>query len=444
MFNHSRVLLLTGLFLAASGGCERKQAPAPTTEVPVIPVSHPRSGEVTDYVEFTGRTDAVQSVDIRARVTGYLVRMPFREGSEVRGDDRMADAVRLLGMMAVPMGQGAFLAAAALSPGQGQEGSLLFEIDPRPYQAQYDQAKSQVNLNEASLQLARTTLERDRAIASTVRGGVSQQQLDQDQAAVDEAIARVKAFQASTELYKLNLSYTRVTSPIDGQVSRYYLTAGNVVIQDSTLLTTVVSLDPMYAYFDMDDATYMRIKKAIDEGTIQRPQDGVLPVRMALPGEDDYLHEGRINFVNNQLNPTTGSISMRGIFANPKSARGIRRMSPGMFVRIWLPIGQPHEELLVIDRAIQSDQGQKYVYVLDADNKVQTRKISTGALQANGLRVVRGEKPGEGVKPDDWVVVGALQQVRPRMEVQPERLKAMPALNQPVEGEAPKAAEPKK
>src|SRR5262249_4364153 len=152
----------------------------------------------------------------------------------------------------------------------------------------------------------------------------------------------VKAFEASTELYKLNLGYTRVTSPIDGQVSRYYLTAGNVVTQDQTLLTTVVSLDPMYAYFDMDDATLLRIRRAVIEGRIQPPADGVFKVRMALPGEDGFPHEGRIDFVNNQLNPTTGSISVRGLFANPKLAGGVRLMSPGMFVQIRLPIGQPH------------------------------------------------------------------------------------------------------
>jgi multidrug efflux system membrane fusion protein len=199
-----------------------------------------------------------------------------------------------------------------------KKGDLLFEIDPRPYQAQLDQAESQVRLNEASLRLAQTTLARDQAVASAVPGGVSQQQLDQDQAAVLEAEARVKAYQASTEVYRLNLEFTRVTSPIDGQVSRYYLTKGNLVNQDQTLLTTVVSLDPMYAYFDVDETTVLRVRRAINEGKIQRYQQGKIPVLMGLQGTEGYPHEGTLNFVNNQVNPTTGSISVRAVFANPR------------------------------------------------------------------------------------------------------------------------------
>jgi multidrug efflux system membrane fusion protein len=372
---------------------------------------------VTDYVEYTGRTDAVKAVDIRARATGFLVKMPFKEGAEVKAGD------------------------------------LLFQLDPRPYQAQHDQAQSQVTLNDASLKLARTTLDRDQAIAAKVPGGVSQQQLDQDRAALDEAEARVKASQESVKIYKLNLEYTRVVSPIDGQVSRYYLTEGNLVNQDQTLLTTVVSLDPMYVYFDLDEPTLLRIRRAINEGRIQRPQDGVFHVLMGMQGEEGFPHRGTINFVNNQVNPTTGSISVRGVFTNPRlptvstaagflmqqtpaalaayagyfstSPGGVRLLSPGMFVRIRLPIGQPHKGVLVVDRAISSDQGLKYVYVLDADNKVQYRRVTTGPLQDDGLRVIT-----EGLKPDEWVVVGGLQQVRPRMEIQPDKV-AMPYPGRP-------------
>src|SRR5436190_371306 len=260
-------LLLSCSALAALSGCQRNQAAAPTAEVPAIPVSRPVGREVTDYVDFTGQTDAVQAVDVRARVTGYLVKMPFKEGAEVK------------------------------------EGDLLFEIDPRPYQAQLNQAESQVSLNEASLRLAQKTYDRDRAIAANAPGAVSPQQLDQDQAAVDEAAARVKAARHSTEVYKLNLEFTKVTSPIAGKVSRYYLTRGNLVTQDQTLLTTVVSLDPMYAYFDMDETTLLRVRRAVNDGTIKRYQQGQVPVFMGLPGEDAFPHKGTINFVNNQVNP---------------------------------------------------------------------------------------------------------------------------------------------
>jgi multidrug efflux system membrane fusion protein len=382
---------ILALWLLATGvltGCAPKPAPASaSSNVPALPVSQPVQREVTDYVDFTGRTDAVETVSIRARVTGYLVQIPFKEGAEVK------------------------------------KGDLLFEIDPRPYQAQLDQAEGQVELNEASLKLARTTYERDRAIAQSVAGGVSRQQLDQDLAAVDEAAARLKAAKASTEVYKLNLEFTRVTSPIDGMVSRYYYTRGNLVNQDQTLLTTVVSLDPIYAYFDMDEPTLLRIRRAVNEGRIKRVKDrSEIPIYMGLPGEDGYPHRGSLNFVNNVINPSTGSVSVRGKFDNPKPENGTRLLMPGMFVRIRLPIGQPHPALLVIDRALSSDQGLKYLYVLDADNKVQYRRVTTGPLQEDGLRVIE-----DGLKPGEWVVVGGLQQVRPRMQIQPDRT-PMPSL----------------
>ena len=182
-----------------------------------------RGGEVTDYIDFTGRTQAVYSVNVVARVTGYLVEEPFQEGSDVKAGD------------------------------------LLFEVDPRPYQAQYDQAVAQVNLYKAQLKLSQVTLARDEQLLHNTPGAVSAQQVDQDRAAVDQADAQVKAAQASLEVYKLNLDFCKVTSPIDGQVSRYYLTRGNLVTQDQTLLTTVVSLDPMYAYVDVDSPTILRV-----------------------------------------------------------------------------------------------------------------------------------------------------------------------------------------
>lgn len=369
-------------------GCGRQTPQAAAPPPPVVPVSQLIQREVTEYVDFTGRTEAVQLVDIRPRVTGYLVKMPFREGSEVK------------------------------------QGDLLFEIDPRPYQAQYDQAESQVKLYEAQLKLANATLQRGLTVSKTP-GAISKQELDQDQAAVEEAEARLKAFRSSLAVYKLNLEFTTVLSPISGQVSRYYLTVGNLVNQDQTLLTTIVSLDPIYAYFDIDEPTVLRVRKAINEGTVKSYHEGAFPVFMRLQGEEGYHHEGTLNFVNNQVNPATGSILVRGIFPNPIPAAGkTRLLSPGMFVRVRLPIGQPHSALMVIDRAIASDQGLKYVYVLTADNKIEYRRVTTGALQDDGMRVIT-----TGLKPTDWVAVGGLQLLRPRLQVKPERI-AMPSLAQ--------------
>jgi multidrug efflux system membrane fusion protein len=382
------ILALATLALIVEGGCLRSPSQVAPAEPPALPVSHPVQRQITDYVNFTGRTDAVESVDIRPRVTGYLVQMPFKEGSEVN------------------------------------KGDFLFEIDPAPYQAQLDQAESQVALNQASLKLAQTTYARDLPLAA--KGAVTQQELDQDKAAMDEADARLKATQASLKVYKLNLGFTRVVAPISGQVSRYYLTKGNLVNQDQTLLTTVVSLDPIHAYFDMDEATLLQLRRARNAGLIQPNPDGLFPVYVGLQGEEGYPHQGTVNFVNNQVNAATGSITLRGELPNPKPEGGVRLLSPGMFVRVHLPIGQPHKALLVIDRAIGSEQGQKFVYVVDADHKIQYRRVSTGALQEDGLRVIT-----KGLNADDWILVGGIQQVRTQMQIQPEP-REMPVLVPPA------------
>jgi multidrug efflux system membrane fusion protein len=407
--------------LAATPGCQRGSSKVTAPEPPAVPVAHPVQRDVTDFVDFTGRTDAVQSVNIVARVTGFLVQMPFREGSLVKAGD------------------------------------LLFEIDPRPYQAQLDQAQSQVTLAQAQLDLAESTLGRYKALKKDTPGAVSDQAIDQYQAAVAEARARVFANKKSMEVYQLNKEFTRVVSPIDGQVGRYYLTTGNLVNQDQTLLTTVVSLDPMYAYFEVDERTMLRVRKAINEGKV-KPYGGihaspeqslkqflaaqalftpgaaasmapgvtaayglsaleltVVPVSMALQGEDRYEHQGMINFANNAVNPATGSMTVRGVFANPLPKNGVRLLTPGMYVRIRLPIGKPQPALLVIDRAIQSDQGQRYVYVIDSEGKAQQRPITIGALQEDGLRVIT-----KGLEKSDRVIVGTLQQIQPRMKVRTE------------------------
>jgi multidrug efflux system membrane fusion protein len=391
--------------------------------VPAIPVSKPVVRQVTDYVDFTGRTDPVEAVDIRARVTGFLVKAPFREGQEVRGDDRLRGGVRVAGMLATPLGPGPLLTAAGLYPGACQPGDLLFEVDPKPYKAQLDYANTQIALNKESLKLAQSILDADEDINARTPGAISRLQINRERAAVEEAKARVKGSESNTEVYELNLGYTKVTSPIDGQVSRYYLTLGNIVLQDQTLLTTVVSLDPIYVYFDMDEPTLQRLRRAVNEGRIQRPENGVYQLFMGLQTEEGYPHEGTINFVNNQVNPATGSISVRGVFPNPKPPGGVRLLSPGMFVRVRMPIGTPHQATLVRDQFIMSDQGEKYVYVVkEGDDKVQQRKVTTGALQPDGLRVII-----RGLEEGDLVVTGALQQVRPKMQIKPEP-REMPTL----------------
>lgn len=418
------ILLLACSILVVVWGCQGEQSGNTSDKnPPAVPVALPVEREVTPFEEFNGRLNAVEMVDLKARVTGFVTKLPFREGSEVH------------------------------------KGDLLFEVDPSPYQAQLDNALAQVKLNDASLKLAKTTYERDLAAGTAT----APQQLDQDKATVEEAQERLNASKASSEVYKLNLQFCRVTSPIDGQVSRYYLTKGNLVNQDQTLLSTVVSLDPMYAYFDMDEPTYLRIVKAQQDGQISQLTDGGLLVAMGLQNETNYPHVGEFNFVNNQINSGTGSVSVRGVFANPPLSkdlpmtaatmtavlaspfnqgpwlafapmaanRGVRLLKAGMFVKIRLPMGRPSKQLLVIDRAILQDQGLKYVYVVDDENKVQYRRVTTRSLEPDGLRVVEPYEvtsSGEvGIKPTDRIVVGGLQQVRPKTAITPE-MREMPTL----------------
>jgi multidrug efflux system membrane fusion protein len=378
-------------FVLAAGpitGCEQHPQSTPSEELPGVPVSRPIQRKVTNYVYYTGRTDAVQAVGIRPRVTGYLVKMPFKEGSEVK------------------------------------KGDLLFEIDPRPYQAQLDQAQGQVRLAEARLKLAVANNARAKELSKTP-GAISQRELDAYQAAQEEANAQVTVAKSNLETYRLNLDFTRIDAPIDGMVSRYYLTLGNLANQDQTLLTTLMSLDPMYAYFDMDENTLSQVTRAIDPKVSSQ-----VPIDLGLPGEEGYPHRGYFNFMDNAVNPSTGTISVRGIYPNPKPTSGARRLKPGMFARIRLTIGQPHDALLVIDRAVGSDQGITFVYVLDKDDQVQYRRVTTGPLEDDGLRVI-----DKGLNLSDRVVVGAVQQVRPKMKVEPDET-PMPTL---ASGSAPAA-----
>ena len=400
--------------LTAAAGCQPSQGPAASAEVaPPIAVSQPVQREVLNYEDFTGQTDAVQVVDVRARVTGYLDETLFREGSEVH------------------------------------KGDLLFVIDPRPYQAQLDQAQAQVVSNEAAYKYANLVYKSDQAAPSAV----SREQMSQDFAAVEKAEAQTKAAVASTEVYKLNMEFTQVKAPITGQVSRYYITPGNLVNQDQTLLTTVVSLDPMYAYFDMDEPTLLNIRRAIQEGRIKLPERrrhagphgparrGRLSPRgrhrlLQQPGQ--LRHRQHLRARRLPQPPAAGRRSagdcgrrrnvrpakphrvgvIRGRVGAPvgRPALDARLLSPGMFVRIRLPIGHRTRPCWSSIGPSSRTRGRS----TSTSSMPRTRSniasvITTGALQADGLRVIR-----DGLKADDWVVVGALQQVRPNMQIQPE------------------------
>jgi multidrug efflux system membrane fusion protein len=293
-----------------------------------------------------------------------------------------------------------------------KKGDLLFEIDPRPYQAQLDQAESQVRLAEASLKLARATFERDRKLAQATPGSVSPQQLEQDRAALEEAEARLKAAQAGAEVHKLNLDFTKITAPIDGRAGRYLQTPGNLVNQDQTVLTTLVSLDPMYVLFDMDERSLLRHSRLAREDRGKPPGEGRLPALVGLADEEGFPHQGTVNFVDNRVDPVTGTIRVRVVLANAGPGRVLR---PGLFARVRLPLGPPHKALLVPDAAVGTDEGQKFLYVVNDKDQVVSRRVTVGALH-DGLRVVE-----EGLRPGERVIIGRVNKVRPGMTVKPRQ-----------------------
>jgi RND family efflux transporter MFP subunit len=371
-----------GLVPGGLAGCGHAEGTGDETRRPAVKVSAAVVRQVTDYEDFTGRTDAVDSVEVRARVSGYLDAVLFTPGKEVK------------------------------------KGQPLFKIDPRPYKAALDQAEGQVAYNEARLKRLNRDYQRNRPLAGT--GAISHQEFDIIVGNKEEAEGSLVAARASVESNKLNLKFTDITSPIAGRVGRNLITVGNLVTQDQTLLTTVVSQDPMYAYFDVDERTMLHVQELIRQGKFESARTSKdVPVTMGLANEEGYPHKGTIDFVNNQVDTSTGTIQVRGSFPNPPTANGDRVLTPGLFVRIRVPLGDAHKAVLVSERAIGADQGQKFVYVVGEGDKLERRPVRLGALHAGLREVVSGLEGGE------WVVVAGLQRLVPGAEVRAERV-AMP------------------
>jgi RND family efflux transporter MFP subunit len=354
-------------------GCSRlgKQTPAPAPAI--VTVSYPIEREVTDYSDFTGRTAAVESVEVRARVGGYLEKVNFKEGELVH------------------------------------KGDVLFEIDPRPYQAQAEIAEGQVAAADAMVQRTQADDARAKALRASTPGAISQQDLDQYQAAAEQAVANADTARATLKKNQLDLDYTKVVAPIDGRVSRYYVTVGNLVVQDQTLLTTIVSVDPIYAYFDVDESTVLRVRELIRTGKMQSARDVSVPAWLSLTNNDDFSKEGRIDFIDNQVDPKTGTLRVRAVFPNHDET-----LSPGFFVRIRVRIGVPHQAILIAERAIDTDQGQKIVYVVNDKNEVVYRPVRVGTRHGSLIAI------DEGLKTDERIVVNGLQRVRPGATVEPK------------------------
>jgi RND family efflux transporter MFP subunit len=373
-------------------GCE-KAAPAKANRNPRVLVTTPITETVMDYQDFTGRLDAVKTVDIRARVSGYVNEAPFKEGYLVK------------------------------------EGSLLFQIDPRTYQADLNQAQANLTVAIAERNLQQKNAERARRLYSSK--AIAPEDYETAMAASDKASASVGAMQAAKERALLYVDFTRVLAPITGRVSRRFVDPGNLINADSTILTTLVSENPMYAYFDVDERTYLGPGFGRAGQSVASP--GLkLPVMMRLANEDDFEKDkvGFVDFVDNRVVGTTGTVRMRGVFQNPLGV-----LKAGLFVRIRLPIGSPYRALLIPDEAVQSDQERKYVWVVNRNNEVEYRSVEPGQ-SIREWRVIRpaekGKEGKEGLSPGERVITSGMQRVSKGKAVEAELQPPLPPPDIPL------------
>jgi RND family efflux transporter MFP subunit len=348
-----------------------QQPPARRLPPPEVTVSKPEEREVVNWNEFTGRTAAVKLVNVTPRVSGYIVDIPFKEGDLVH------------------------------------KGDLLFQIDPRPYQHACEQAVGQLRQAQANRELQDVTFARQQRLRET--GVIAKEDYDTAFSNKNQAAAQAIAAQAALSSAQLNLEFTHVTSPIDGRVSRQLVNLGNLVQADSTQLTTIVSIDPIYAYFSMDELAALRYQRRIREGKPAGSQGGKVSVYLQLQDETGFPHEGTIDFSDNAFDSSTGTLLVRASFPNTDGF-----LTPGNFVRVRVASGPKYEALLVADRAVGSDQDQSFVYVVDSRNIARLRHITTGPL-AEGLRVVKS-----GLQPDDEVIINGIIKVRPDSPVNPQ------------------------
>lgn len=352
-------LALAGLVGVGLSGCSdanSNAAPAAAQAGPPVSSAVVLEKAVVETQEFSGRLEAIEIVEIRPRVSGYITAVNFKPGAEVK------------------------------------KGDLLFVIDPRPYQAEADRTQAAAAAARARADLARLELQRAERLLGDK--AIAQREFDERAAGQKELDANARAAEAQYEAARLNLAYTRITAPIDGRVSKAEITLGNLV-DASAVLTSVVSLDRIYASFDGDEDTYLRVSRRVHAG---QPVE----VRVGLAGEQGFPHAGKLEFVDNRLDSRSGSVRMRATLANAE-----RQLAPGLFARVQIAGGAPSQQILITDRAIGTDQDRKFVYVVDKAGNAEYRKVTLGPV-SDGLRIVR-----EGLKPGEKIVVNGLQRVRP-------------------------------
>ena len=375
----SRVVF--GAWLLAAG-C-RVGHTAPAVPLPAVTVAEVEERKIAEWDEFIGRFDAVESVEIRARVSGTIERVAFQEGKEVR------------------------------------KGDLLFRIDPRPYQADLARAEAELAQARSTAVLAKSSLERSKALIAAE--ATTREDLESRTAGAERTSAAVSAARAAVTSARLNLAWTEVRSPIRGRVGRAEITVGNLVQAGASRLTSVVSLDPIYVYFDADERSYLKL--VAHRGLAGNPRT---PIVMGMADEDGtFPHHGYLDFIDNQLDPRTGTVRARALFANKD-----QRFAPGVFARLKVLGSNEYLAPVVNDRAVGTDHDKKFVLVLKDDNTVEYRPVELGRL-VDGYRVVKG-----GLKAHEKIVVNGLQRLRPGAKViataGPMVAKAEPAQSAPT------------
>lgn len=362
--------------LFSTTACDQKPQLSANAEPlpPQVTVATPLVKEITDWDEFTGRLYAVKSVEIRPRVSGYLQSVNFREGVIVN------------------------------------KGDLLYVIDPRPYQAVLDQARADLTRVQATLELAENDLNRAERLYKSL--AISEEELDSRSKQKREALASMDAAKATVKSAELDLEFTHIRAPITGRISRTHVTEGNLITGgdfESTLLTTIVSLDPIHVYFTADEQAVLHYTRMDMAGTRKSSRVEPNPVLLRLADEEEYIHEGHMDFVDNQIDLATGTMRARALVENPDFL-----LVPGMFADVKLLGEGPYEAVLIPDEAISVDQTIQFVYVVGENDIVQRRQIKPGRLQ-KGLRVIRS-----GLQKDDRVIIKGIQRVRAGMPVIPE------------------------
>ena len=366
----ARLALTVVLAALISASCTRTAAQPAGAPPPKVTVAQVIARDVTEWDEFTGRLEAVNTVEIRPRVSGYVSAARFKEGGIVR------------------------------------KGDLLFQIDARPFQTQVDRLRAEVARAKTTVQRAGSELKRADRLAS--ENAMSLEERERRASFAAESSAQVTAVEAALRAAELDLEFTRVTSPIDGRVGRAIVTEGNLVSSgpgEATLMTTVVSLDPIYAAFDADEQTFLRHLGGVrTSGKAGQPHE--VPIRLALANDPDFPRQGTLSFLDNRLDPATGTIRVRAIFRNQD-----RGLTPGLFVRLQLPGSNAYKGLLIQDRAVGTDLDKRFVLVVTDAGVAEYRVVTLGPL-VDGLRVVRS-----GLETTDRVIVNGLQRVRPGAKV---------------------------